>query len=57
MASNTSHELMHPGEEPLHKKQVKLEEALRDGDSGAMDFVCPVRGSTAAHMGSFLFSC
>lgn len=51
MASNASHELMHPGEEPLHKKQVKLEEAMQNNESAAMEFVCPVRGPPAAHKG------
>ena len=55
MASNASHELMHPGEEPLHKKQVKLEEAMQNNESAAMEFVCPVRGPPAAHTGPRCF--
>jgi hypothetical protein len=50
MATNASHELMHPGEEPVHKKQLKMEEDMKNNESAAMEFVCPVRGSPQSLM-------
>ena len=45
MVDGDHHELMHPHEEPLHKKQLAKQQ-----EDSAMDFVCPARRSHAMQL-------